>query len=138
VRRINTMKIARRPNHQDVQFSQTLTQVTLGLGLGEVDDLRDELLDYTDVLLGREQPPINSPYLNLAEVATAYYCRAREIEMLIYEAEREGAVLRGMPHYRFRNGALASFIELSKKMADLGSRRLTQEQLLQSMREIDS
>lgn len=131
-------RIARRPTHQDIQFSQTLTQVTLGIGLAAVDDLRDELLEYTDVLLGRVEPPINSPYLNLAEVATAYYCRAREIEMLILEAQREGAVLRGMPLYQFRTGALTSFIELSKKMADLGSRRLTQEQLLQQMRESDS
>ncbi len=130
-------KIARRPHGRDIQFSQTLTSVTLGLGIGSVDDLRDELLEYADVLLGRQEPPINSPYLSLAEVATAYYCRAREIEMLIYEAEREGAVLRGMPLYRFRTGALASFIELSKKMADLGSRRLTQEQLLHQMREMD-
>jgi hypothetical protein len=131
-------RITRKPSSRDVQFAQTLTQVTLGLGLGDVNELRDELLEYADVLLGREQPPIDSPYLNLAEVATAYYCRAREIEMLIFEAEREGAVLRGMPLYRFRNGALGSFIELSKKMADLGSRRLTQEQLLQAMRESES
>lgn len=132
-----SIRIARRPTQRDVQFSQTLTQVNVGLGLGDIEALRDELLGYTDVLLGRAAPPIDSPYLGLAEVATAYYCRAREIEMHIYDAEREGTVLRGMPLYKFRTGQLTSFLELSKKMADLGSRRLTQEQLLHQMREVD-
>lgn len=130
-----SVKISRRPTPKDVQYAQTLTQVTLGMGIGTVEDLREELLGYADVLLGRAEPPIQSPYLGLAEVATAYYARAREIEMLIYEAEREGAILRGTPLYRFRTGALSSFIEMAKKMADLGSRRLTQEQLIASLRE---
>lgn len=130
------VRIARRPTQRDIQFSQTLTQVNVGLGLGNIEALRDELIGYADVLLGRSEPPIDSPYLGLAEVATAYYCRAREIEMHIYDAEREGSVLRGMPLYKFRTGQLASFLELSKKMADLGSRRLTQEQLIASLREV--
>ena len=130
------VRIARRPTQRDIQFSQTLTQVNVGLGLGNIEALRDEVIGSADVLLGRPEPPLDSPYLGLAEVATAYYCRAREIEMHIYDAEREGSVLRGMPLYKFRTGQLASFLELSKKMADLGSRRLTQEQLIASLREV--
>jgi hypothetical protein len=42
--------------------------------------------------------------------------------------------MRGSPLYKFRTGELRSFIELSKKCAELGSRRLTQEQLLQQQR----
>ena len=86
------------------------------------------------MLLGRKPSPINSPYLGLAEVATAYYARAQELDMLIHESERNGDVVRGAPHYRIRTGALRSFIEMAKKMAELGSRRLTQEQLLYEAR----
>ena len=78
--------------------------------------------------------PVQSPYLSLAEVATAYHSRAREIEMLIYRAEQEGAVMKGSPMYKFRTGPLSSFIEMAKRCSDLGSRRLTQEQLLHEMR----
>lgn len=86
------------------------------------------------MLLGRKPSPINSPYLALAEVATAYYARAQELDMLIHEAERAGDVTKSAPHYKIRTGALRSFLEMSKKMADLGSRRLTQEQLLYEAR----
>lgn len=120
------------PSH--IQFSTTLTDVPLPEGLPTPDELTDELQEYCDILLGRTESPINSPYLALAEVATAYYARALEIDMLIHEAERNGEVIRGSQHYKLRTGALRSFIELSKKMADLGSRRLTQESLLHGQR----
>ncbi len=120
------------PSH--VQFGTKLCEVPVGMGLPDLDALRDELLSYVDVLLGRDEPPVNSPYLDLMEIATAYYARALEIEMLIHEAEQKQIVVKGSPHYRFRTGQLRSFIEMSKKMADLGSRRLTQETLLNSQR----
>ena len=120
------------PDH--VQFSQRVTDVPLPSGLPTPDEIYDELQGYTDVLLGRQPSPVNSPYLALAEIATAYYARAQELDMLIHEAERNGDVMRNAPHYKIRTGALRSFIEMSKKMADLGSRRLTQEQLLYQAR----
>lgn len=88
------------------------------------------------MLLGRVEPPVRSPYLDLAEVATAYYARALELDMLIHEAERDpdSGIVRGHPLVRIRTGALRSFIEMAKKMSDLGSRRLTQEQLLYNQR----
>lgn len=94
----------------------------------------EELLGYTDVLLGREEPPLNSPYLTLAEVAAAYYARAREIEMLIYIGEQDGSIPRGSTFYKLRTGLLNSFIEMSKRLYDLGSRRLTQEDLITRQR----
>ena len=124
----------RRPEPTDVQFSRRLIEVQVGLGIPGVDALHDEFLGYTDVLLGRAPSPVDSPYLALAEVATAYHARALEVEMLIHEGERDGAIVRGSPLYRFRTGALRSFIELSKKLAELGSRRLTQEQVLAQQR----
>lgn len=113
-----------------VQFGQKLTDVPLGVDLPTPDEIKDELLGYCDVLLGRVTPPVDSPYLGLAEVATAYFARACELDMLIHEQERTGHVIRGSAYYRLRTGALRSFMEMSKKMADLGSRRLTQEQVL--------
>lgn len=121
-------------NSNHVQFSQRLVVVPLPEGLPTDDEIYEELHGYTDVLLGRVDPPVNSPYLALAEVATAYYARACEIEMLIREAEQTGAVSRGSMYYKIRTGILRTFIEMSKKMSDLGSRRLTQEQLLTQQR----
>lgn len=120
------------PSH--VQFGQKLTEVPLGVSLPSPDEIKDELLGYCDVLLGRTAPPVDSPYLGLCEIATAYYARACEIDMLIHEEERAGRVIRGTGYYRLRTGALRSFLEMSKKMCDLGSRRLTQEQVLYQAR----
>lgn len=125
------MEIERKaaaPSH--IQFTQTLTDVPVGSNLPTPDEIFDELTEYCDVLLGRKPPPTDAPYLGLAEIATAYYARACELDMLIHEQERKGVVIRGHALYRVRTGALRSFLEMSKKMADLGSRRLTQEQLL--------
>ena len=124
----------RRGTKRDAQLGRRLIDIEVGLGLDSVDELWEELQGYMDVMLGRTESPINSPYLSLAEVATAYYARAQEIDARIHAAEREGAVMRGSPLYKFRTGELRSFIELSKKCAELGSRRLTQETLLQQQR----
>lgn len=129
-----SLKIQRATSVRHVQFSQKLTEVPLGTALPSPDEIRDELLEYCDVLLGRVDPPVDSPYLGLCEIATAYYARACELDMLIHEEERAGRVLRGTGYYRLRTGALRSFLEMSKRMADLGSRRLTQEQVLTAAR----
>jgi hypothetical protein len=68
------------------------------------------------------------------EVAAVYYARAKEIDMLIHWEEQNRRVIRGSPYYRFRTGQLRSFMEMAKMMADLGSRRLTQERLLSEQR----
>lgn len=91
-------------------------------------------MGYVEVLSGRADPPIESPYLNLAEVAAAYHTRAREIEMLIHIGEDNKQIRRGDAYYKFRTGTLRSFIELTRKSYDLGSRRLTQEDLITRQR----
>lgn len=120
-----------------VQFSQTLQDVPLGVGMLSVDAVKGELLGYTDVILGRVPSPITSPYLGLMECATAYYARGKEIEAAIHEAERTGEILKSSDWSRFRTGMLRSFLDSMKLCAQSGSRRLTQEQLLAQMR-IDS
>lgn len=96
--------------------------------LGEGYDLagmREEITHYTDVLMGREDPPIDLGIMTLMEVAEAYHARASEIEMELLELEAEGAVLRGSRPYKFRTGKLRTFLEMSKKTIELGSRRVT-------------
>lgn len=123
---------------RDVQFSQTLTSALVGMGLGDVTELSDELQGYTDELLGRKPASLDSPYLQMMEISVAYYARAQEIDMQIHRAEREGLVKRGSPLYQFRTGELRAFIELSKRCAELGSRRLSQEQMLYDARRSSS
>lgn len=126
----------RRADRPHVQFGQAAIATPTAQGLPDVDELWKEVQHYVDVILGREPSPVEFPaYLALAELATAYYCRAQEIDMLIHAAEREGVVMRGSPLYRFRTGELRAFIDLAKRASELGSRRLTQEQLLFQMRE---
>lgn len=123
-------------NPRHVQFSQRLNSVPVGEMWVTTEDLRAELYEMFDILLGRKDSPISSPYLAMAEVATAYYTRAQEIDALIHRGEQEGTILRGSELYRFRTGELRAFIEAAKRCAELGSRRLTQEQLLFQQREV--
>jgi len=125
--------------HQSqVQFGQRLMDVDLPEGLPEYDEIIEELHGYVDVFLGRAESPLASPYLAMAEVATAFLSRAYELEMLIYEGEQNESIDGGRsskdPYHKLRTGALASFISMAKRLADLGSRRLTQEQLLSDQR----
>lgn len=124
--------VVKHPKH--VQFGRKLIEIKLPEGLPPFEDIIEELHEYCDVLLGRKEPPVESPYLGLAEVAAAYHARAREIEQLIYEAENTDAIVRGSQYYKLRTGQLNSFIEMSKRLYDLGSRRLSQEQLITQQR----
>lgn len=110
-----------------------LRAIQLGQGVPPITTLAEELQDMTDVLLGREKPPIDAGHLTLMEVADAYFARASEITMLLQQAEREGTITRGSAHYKFRTGELRTFLEMAKRAADLGSRRLTEEQLYWEM-----
>ena len=117
-------------------FSHRLTDVEVLEGLPAVEELQEELLGYANIILGRADPPLQLDgfYLDLMEVAAAYYARAKEIDMLIHWEEQNRRVVRGSAYYRFRTGQLRSFMEMAKMMADLGSRRLTQERLLTEQR----
>lgn len=99
--------------------------VRLGEGLPNLATLRFELQDYVDILLGRKDHSLPDNIMALAELANAYLARAREIEALIYQLEREGQVIRGSQHYKFRTGELRSLIDLFSKSYELGSRRIT-------------
>lgn len=120
------------------QYGRRLIDVEVLEGLGPVEELHEELLGYANVILGRADPPESvDGVMDLMEVASAYYARAKEIDMLIHWEEQNRRVIRGSPYYKFRTGQLRSFIEMAKMMADLGSRRLTMERLLFDARDAD-
>ena len=99
-------------------------------GLISLAALRAELQDMTDVLMGREEPPVDPRRTDaLLEVADAYFARASEITMEIQRAEAEGRISRGSPYVKFRTGELRTFCEIAKRAADVGSRRITSLQL---------
>lgn len=87
--------------------------------------MRRELDEMRDVLMGREDPPVDMGVITLMEVASAYHARALEMQMLIHRAEAHGNVSRGDPVYRFRTGELRDFLDLAKGATELGSRRVT-------------
>jgi hypothetical protein len=98
-------------------------------------EMRKELDEYRNVLLGRKEPPIDKGVISLMEVADAYHARAREMEQLIHRGEADGHILRGSKLYKFRTGELRSFIELVEGASALGSRRITAAQIETQMRE---
>jgi len=103
----------------------------VGEGLKQATELAEELIEMRDVLLGREDIPVGvrGGPLALMEVADAYFGRASEIEQDILRQEREGKIRADSHLSRFRKGELRSFKEMAKAAADLGSRRLTAENL---------
>lgn len=107
---------------------KALTGVLVGAGLPPIKELVKELREMTNILMGREDPPINRGLLTLMETAAAYHARAFEIELEIHRAERERRVLKNSDYYKFRTGELRDFIELSKSKMELGSRRITDRQ----------
>lgn len=95
-----------------------------------VQQLRDELDEMKDVLMGRVEPPIDKGVMTLQEVADAYYSRAAEITIDLHRMEADGHITKGDPGYKFRTGELRMFTEMCKRSSELGSRRLTYEQML--------
>ena len=101
----------------------------LGDGIPTVDEMRDELREYTGVLMGREEPPVPNSVLTLMEYANAVYSRGMELTMWLQRAETDGVVLKGSQRYKFRTGELRTFCEMASKAIELGSRRVTAAQL---------
>ena len=106
-----------------------LRAVPVGRGIPSIPSMMEEIQDMTDVLMGRLAPPIDAGHITLMEIADAYFSRASEMTMLLQQAEREGAVTKGSSHYKFRTGELRTFMEMARRASELGSRRLTEEQL---------
>ncbi|CAB5220295.1 hypothetical protein UFOVP238_18 [uncultured Caudovirales phage] len=112
----------------------SLQKILLPAGMGSLERCRDELSDYTDVLLGRKAPPFDSGVSTLMEFATAALGRALEMQARIQRAENDGGVSRGSRWYKFRTGELRTFIELANGAVELGSRRITVAKMDYDMR----
>lgn len=107
------------------ESSKSLRLFRLGEGIPPLSVMRDELDEYTQVLMGRVEPPISNGDMTLMEYANAVYSRAMELTMLIQRGETDGHILKGSKHYRFRTGELRTFTELAMRCIELGSRRVT-------------
>ena len=108
---------------------RSLRAVRLGEGVPDLQHLRQEIAVYWDVLLGREDPPIDMGVATLMECAEAYHARASEIAARLQDAEADGRIVKGSGYYHFRTGALRTFMEACKRTIDLGSRRITVAQM---------
>ena len=109
--------------------SNSVRKFKVNHGIPTVGEMRDEIDEYTQVLMGHEEPPIENGVLTLMEYANAVYSRAMELTMYLQRAEADGVVLKGSRQYRFRTGELRTFCEMSAKAIELGSRRVTVAQL---------
>lgn len=98
-----------------------------------IEDLVEELDEYWDVLLGYKPFPSDKGVTTLMEYAHAVYARAMFVNYHILQLQREGAVEKNSPLYKFRTGELRAFIEAASKSIDTGSRLLTKAKMEQEM-----
>lgn len=110
-------------------YKGKVRQFTLGAGLQTPKQIRKELSGYRDVLMGREDPPLQKGVMTLMEVANGYFSRACEIEQLILQAKAEGWLPKNQGYETLRTQEIRSFKELFKGATELGSRRITWEEL---------
>ena len=106
--------------------------IQVGHELKNLDQVRQELQEYIDILFGRTKSPLPEDNVEtLLELASAYYARGKEIEMKLHQLESNGVILKDSKHYKFRTGELRSCLEILKSQVDLGSRRITVARLEQ-------
>lgn len=128
-----TKKVKRRVSSEKgaaTRYKGSVRQFKLGSGLPTPEFIRNELAGYRDVLMGREDPPIDRGVMTLYEVAEGYFSRACEIEQLLLEASSDGLISKESPYHTIRTQEIRSFKEMAKSAADLGSRRVTWENIL--------
>lgn len=112
-----------------VNYKGRLRQFDIPDGLPSPREIREELKEYRDVLEGRLDPPMQKGVMTLMEVAEGYFSRACSIEMEILEALNTEVIDKSHPLNAVRTQEIRVFKELSKGAAELGSRRITFENL---------
>ena len=140
-KRVITVKGAHVPKPHD--YKGKVRQFRLGVGLPTVEEIREELRGYRQVLLGHDDPPIalrGKGVATLMEYAEGVFSRACDIEQLILEAVDQGWISKSSSYHTLRTQELRSFKEMSRSAAELGSRRITYENLRvqQEMRGLES
>ena len=127
--------LSRQNKMIEVQFDKVEHS---GQTMDMVRNFERELENYTDVIFGRKESPVNEGISTMYEVAVAYYARAKEIEMFCKKLESGIDVGKTRhPIYKFRTGQLNVFIELVKELSKLGSRRITVAQMMLAENEAD-
>ena len=127
--------LSRQNKMIEVQFDKV---EHTGQTMDMVRNFEKELENYTDVIFGRKESPVNEGISTMYEVAVAYYARAKEIEMFCKKLESGIDVGKTRhPIYKFRTGQLNVFIELVKELSKLGSRRITVAQMMLAENEAD-
>ena len=116
-------KIKRQKPYLGYTYNR-LRVIPVGQGLPPLEELRAELDEYMDILLGRQDAPVLGP-LALMETADMFYGRSTEISNLIHRAEQDGLLKAADPLRKFRTTELRDFRELARRASDVGSRRLT-------------
>lgn len=130
--------VKKRPNYKG-----RVREFRLGRGLPDPQEIREELKGYRDVLFGRKEPPLDKGVMTLMEVAEGYFSRVCEIEQNILEAQANGVLpseAKKNPYHTLRTQELRSYKEMFKSATELGSRRITFENLRtqQEMRGLES
>ena len=65
--------------------------IQVGHELKNLEQVRQELQEYIDVLFGRTKSPLPTDNVDtLLELSTAYYARGKEIEMKLHQLESNG------------------------------------------------
>ena len=127
--------LSRQNKMIEVQFDKV---EHTGQTMDMVRNFERDLENYTDVIFGRKESPVNEGISTMYEVAVAYYARAKEIEMFCKKLESGIDVGKTRhPIYKFRTGQLNVFIELVKELSKLGSRRITVAQMMLAENEAD-
>lgn len=112
-----------------------LREVVTPAGLPALAALEEEFDYYVAVVTGRVEAPMHDGFITLQELADTYYSRACDVERLIHRGERKGEIPTKGPvpadrnYYKFRTGELQSYLAMFKKASELGSRRITHEQM---------
>ena len=76
--------LSRQNKMIEVQFDKV---EHTGQTMDMVRNFERELENYTDVIFGRKESPVNEGISTMYEVAVAYYARAKEIEMFCKKLE---------------------------------------------------
>ena len=122
-------KVKVRRHTSGKQARSQIRTFHLGQGLPTPSDIRDELQDMREVLLGHIDPPIEEGIMTMMEVADGYYARACDLEQQILRAQEEGRISGGNTksnkYHSLRTQEIRSFKEMAKNAFELGSRRVT-------------
>jgi len=110
-------------------YKGKLREFHIPRGLLTPDEIREEMEDMRAVLHGHVNPPMEKGVITLMEVAEGYFSRACEIEQLILAGKAQGWLPKNKGYEQLRTQEIRSFKELAKAATELGSRRVTWENL---------